>query len=69
MFDALTGIAAATIKAINKPGVRMIRSKNQFTRAFGAAWLALFGALLPLFILRAAAGAVLMHDMFYAWRK
>lgn len=67
-FDAFAGIATATYKAMNKPGARMIRSKNQFIKAFGAFWLAMFGVIVPLFLFKVAAGAVLMHDMFYAWR-
>lgn len=69
MFDLLAGIVTATYKTMNKPGARMIRSKNQFVKAFGAFWLAMFGAIVPLFLMKAAAGAVLMHDMFYAWRQ
>jgi len=68
IFDLLTAFIMAVYRTMNKPGARMIRSKNQLVKAFGAFWLAFFGFIVPLFLLKAAAGAVLMHDMFYAWR-
>ena len=67
-YDALSGVAIATYKAMNKPGARMIRSKNQFTKAIGAFWLAMFGVIVPLFLLKCIAGLALTGDPFFAWR-
>lgn len=67
-YDALAGITTATYKAMNKPGTQMVRSKNPFTRAIGAAWLAMFGVILPFFALKCLAGLALTGDPLYAWR-
>ncbi|MJS61874.1 hypothetical protein DOC35_19525 [Salmonella enterica subsp. enterica] len=67
-YDALAGIATDTYKAMNKPGARMVRSKNQFTKAIGAFWLAMFGVIVPLFLLKCLAGLALTGDPFFAWR-
>lgn len=68
-FDALTGVTVATFKALNAPGARMVQKKNPFVQLIGAAWLAAFGVLLPLFLLKCIGGLLFAHDPLYAWRR
>lgn len=68
VFDAASGAIVSTFRALNRPGARMVKSENKFVQVAGAAWLAAFGILWPLFLLKIIGGLLYAHDPFYAWR-
>lgn len=68
IFNLVTGTIIQSFRRINRPGARMLKSKSRIAQAFGAFWLGMFGVLLPILILKMAAGALIMHDPFFAWR-
>lgn len=68
VFDLLTGTIIQSFRRINRPGARMLKSKSRIVQAFGAFWLGMFAVIVPILLFKMTAGALIMHDAFYAWR-
>lgn len=47
----------------------MLKSKSRIVQAFGAFWLGMFAVIVPILLFKMAAGALIMHDPFFAWRQ